>query len=152
MNKQTAQKGFTLIELMIVIAIIGILAAIAVPQYQTYTTKAKFSEVVGATAPWKLAVELCVQNNITLTAGNAAITKCGNANATGEVPAAAGASGNLASVAVSDAGVILATAVATSGLNGQNITLTPVAQPAGSPTLVTWTKLPASTCVTQNIC
>jgi hypothetical protein len=44
---------------MVVIAIIGILAAIAVPQYQTYTKKAKFSEVSGATAPFKLGVELC---------------------------------------------------------------------------------------------
>ena len=53
---RTVQKGFTLIELMIVIAIIGILAAIALPAYQDYTTRAKVSEVIIMTAPAKLAV------------------------------------------------------------------------------------------------
>ena len=53
---RTVQKGFTLIELMIVIAIIGILAAIALPAYQDYTTRSKISEVIIMTAPAKLAV------------------------------------------------------------------------------------------------
>jgi type IV pilus assembly protein PilA len=52
------QQGFTLIELMIVVAIIGILAAIAIPAYQNYTLKAKFTEIVNATAPIKLAIDL----------------------------------------------------------------------------------------------
>ena len=61
--KQTyrAQKGFTLIELMIVVAIIGILAAIALPAYQDYTKRAQVSEIIALTAPARLAVSETAQ-------------------------------------------------------------------------------------------
>lgn len=59
--KNNTQKGFTLIELMIVVAIIGILASIALPAYKTYTDRAKFTEIVLAATPAKTAVDICIQ-------------------------------------------------------------------------------------------
>ncbi|MFK4001258.1 pilin [Psychrobacter namhaensis] len=58
----TAQKGFTLIELMIVVAIIGILAAIAIPQYQNYIAKSQVSRVMGELGALKTSVETCYLN------------------------------------------------------------------------------------------
>lgn len=63
--KRTMQQGFTLIELMIVVAIIGILAAVAIPQYQNYVAKSQVARVMGETGALRTAFETCVMDGIT---------------------------------------------------------------------------------------
>ncbi len=136
-----AQKGFTLIELMIVVAIIGILAAIAIPAYNDYVKKSKFSEVISLTGGYKTAVELCI--NETGVAVGAAPTACGAG--TNGVPAAITAAiGNVASVAVSAAGVI--TATGTTAVDSKTYVITPTLGVAG----VTWAN--TGDCVAANLC
>lgn len=72
------QSGFTLIELMIVVAIVAILAAVALPAYQNYTKKAKMTELVAATGAIKTAVELCVQSGSGCPATDTAFVARGN--------------------------------------------------------------------------
>lgn len=77
-------KAFTIIELMMVVAIVAILAAIALPNYQHYLEKAKFSEVILALSPYKVATEICAQELGSLGTEN---KNCGN-NGENGIPAA----------------------------------------------------------------
>ena len=150
----TTQKGFTLIELMIVIAIIGILAAIAVPQYQTYTNKAKFSEVVAATGPFKSGFELCVTDGgfTALNVGNACDsgpTVGASPNISAELPATISTgTGYVGSVSIASGTI---TAVSSASLAGlPSITYKGTIQATGASNLVVWQK--GGSCIASGIC
>jgi type IV pilus assembly protein PilA len=111
---QKAQAGFTLIELMIVVAIIGILAAVAIPAYQNYVKRAAYTEIVSQMSPYKLAVEEAFQNGIALTAIDAA-TNGGTAANIPTTPTTTAAPAVFNSLAVVD-GTITATPNAVKGI------------------------------------
>jgi type IV pilus assembly protein PilA len=126
MNTQTRkmQQGFTLIELMIVVAIVGILAAIALPQYQDYTIRTKVSEAAILADGAKTAVAEYYNSNAAWPADNAAAGLSPAASITGKY---------VSQVEVGAAGLITATLNSSAGTTG-TFTLTPVVS-GGS---ITW--------------
>lgn len=126
---KTDNSGFTLVELMAVIAIIGVLAGIAIPQYGNYTKRAKFSEVIAHTADRKSAVNLCAQETNFLTG-------CSGDNSEGSYPGipvdiTTGLGSYIASITTKD-GVITAVA------NDQLDNVTYILRPSKTDEIVTW--------------
>ena len=172
------QKGFTLIELMIVVAIIGILAAVAIPAYSNYTKKAKFTEVTQATQAMKSALEACQSDTGDLTYCNngsngvppligtrtAAASVAQGTTAAGAAfsTVGAGTAGTVttpvlgkyvAEVAVSvldtQRASILAKSVAANGMSGETYQINGTYTPNVG---FAWTLDTNSTCVTATIC
>jgi len=116
------QQGFTLIELMIVVAIIGILAAVALPAYQDYTIRAKMSEVILAASACRTSITEVYQSG-----GSAPGTNNWGCEVT---TGGAGASKYVASIVTSDAGKVTVTVQnINSVVDGSVVTLTPMKDP-----------------------
>ena len=132
----TAQNGFTLIELMIVVVIIGVLAAVALPAYQDYTIKAKIGNAMTAVDSLKTAVGLCGQENggtvASCTTGSNGIPAF---NPTKEVASATVTAGVIV--------LTLASGIKATDIDGQTISWTPTV----GATSTTWN---ASTSVTAH--
>jgi len=145
MKKRGLTLGFTLIELMIVIAIIGILAAVAVPQYSQYTKRAKFSEIKLAARPVKVGVELCYHRNAGADGCNTTVPDPStDSQVTAQTLATAASAALVSSVTLTGTTfpVIEVTAANQEGFSGETFVLTgqPIGTAGENKTISDWTE------------
>jgi len=138
MMSKYKQSGFTLIELMIVIAIIGILVTVALPAYSTYTKKSKFAEVVIAAADIKNLMDVCYQVK-------GGFAQCDSLAKIGGVESKFIVGVNVASATVSALGAVTVTGEAT--VDNATYILSPTAHSSGS---LKWS--PSGSCQTLSLC
>jgi type IV pilus assembly protein PilA len=134
-----AEGGFTLIELMIVVAIIGILAAVAIPAYQNYVKKAKFQDIVSSAAAIETAISLCLNEN------NGDTASCDTAAKLGITIKNSKEAATPLAITASTAAV---TATANTAAGGYTYVRTP-SYVAGD-TVITWTQ--SGTCKDAGVC
>jgi len=112
------QQGFTLIELMIVVAIVGTLAAIAIPAYQGYTIRAQVSEGLGLSSPFKPAVAEFFNNNGSFPADNSAAGLEAPGDYAGKYVSSVSISGDVVSIQYGNS--------ANARITGRTVTLTAI--------------------------
>ncbi len=154
---KAVQKGFTLIELMIVIAIIGILAAIAIPAYQNYTIRSQITEGLSLADGWKTSISEFYAQNGTFPSGQSVSGGAGNI-----VAAGTSAGKYVGTIAVTTGGQIVITYTGTQAntkISGKTLDLSPglntnndvvwICGPASAPTGVTGAPGDGSTVAAQ---
>lgn len=140
MKIQKSQQGFTLIELMIVVAIIGILASIAIPAYQDYMTRAKWSKAISAIAATKLAIGECMNDNSGVSDGVCDTYTLLTPYGISQAPAVDGVDGvTISTTSGSEGAIVIDGGIP---LGGCDFSFTPVASNASG--VISWTPIAAA--------